>query len=338
MEFDLGLKLKKEEIKILLELIDNQNLTTNNNFLNKNRKYLKSLQEKNLLQINNGKIEIVDFKKYLKQKIKLNFNNKSDLTDLKENEIIENSQFNNLNNVDIDPIKSYLIKAQKQISKIDTDIKSAILVLRKMIDNLIDQIKNQIDNIFLMTVDYNSETGEWVSIPHVSPIGFYEPIYELNNKFSELFDDLHEKMDSLTDNYSSMTIVELKQVNLNDLNLIKLSNKINQEKNIIKEEMATFITKIKDSISFQIKSLETNLGKDLIEQFDAIERLNDLNPERIHILLNKAHSDLIKSINGFYSRIIREVNSVQKQADFSSLSLILTNEAGKMLKTIGNRS
>ena len=107
---------------------------------------------------------------------------------------------------------------------------------------------------------------------------------------------------------------------------------IDQSKDKIRYDISNFSDEVNNAVKVQFDQLEANLGKDLIEQFDAIERLNELDPQRIIIKLEQTKNEMNVHLNSIYSRLLREINTMQLVLDVSKVNIILTNEAGKLMK------
>jgi len=231
-------------------------------------------------------------------------------------------------------IKNYLATVQRQLSHVEAESRKSFLNLRTMVDKIADQGKEHLNITLEKAIDKNSETGAWVTIPHVSPIGLYEPIQTLRNNFKEIIEELERSLSNLVQEYHEYSI-EILENNIEDKKVLDtIEGALGLKQSDLEKETQHFNEEVLISLNEQLNLLEKNLGSDLMEQFDAIERLNDLKPERIWIMLEETRSEMNVYLNNVYSRILREINSLQLKVDISKVSLILTNEAGKAMKKV----
>jgi hypothetical protein len=251
----------------------------------------------------------------------------------------------------LEPVKNYLVSVQKQLSHFETEGKKSFLILRTMVEKIVMQAKNYLNKTFDNSVENLSDNDQWINIPHVSPIGIYEPIGNIRKKFdaimteldlsivnlveshltklSDLIQPLKVKISSIENNHNLKQNLKTLNSNVDEIDkIIQMSNRN------IRSDIQKFSEEVHNAVKLQFSQLEENLGKDLIEQFDAIERLNELDPQRIRIKLEQTINELNVHLNSIYSRLLREINTLQLNLDVSKINIILTNEAGKLLKKI----
>lgn len=251
-------------------------------------------------------------------------------------------------------VKNYLISVQKQLSHFETEGKKSFLTLRSMVEKVVMQAKDYLNISFQGSSKEFIENNQWVNIPHVSPIGIYEPIGEIRKKFEVIMKELDISIINLVESHLTQ-LSDLIQPMKSELNsqsnnnsssnqlvgqindhLISINKMLNSSKIAIRGDISKFSEEVHNAVKIQFTSLEENLGKDLIEQFDAIERLNELDPQRIRIKLEQTINELNVHLNSIYSRLLREINTLQSHLDVSKINIILTNEAGKLLKKISD--
>lgn len=250
---------------------------------------------------------------------------------------------------DFDRVKVYLASVQKQLTYFETEGKKSFLTLRTMVEKIVMQAKNYINKVFEISVNDFKDSTTWISIPHVSPIGIYEPIEEVRKKFSTVMKELDISISNLIEEHlTNLSLLvdplhkKLGYVASQNLNhnahdnsksLVKVfKTHIDDSKEKISDDISKFSDEVNNAVKLQFDQLEENLGRDLIEQFDAIERLNELNPQRIMIKLEQTKNEMNVHLNSIYSRLLREINTLQMALDVSKISMILTNEAGKLMK------
>ncbi|MHA2029732.1 MAG: hypothetical protein ACW99A_08055 [Candidatus Kariarchaeaceae archaeon] len=250
-----------------------------------------------------------------------------------------------------DPVKNYLVSVQKQLSHFETEGKKSFLTLRTMVEKIVMQAKNYLNKTFESSIVNLNDNNQWINIPHVSPIGIYEPIGDIRKKFEVIMKELDLSIVNLIESHLTQLadLIQPLKIKISTLeqnsdlsqSLKSLNNNVEQIDNIIqtsdktiRNDIKKFSEEVHNAVKEQFSQLEENLGKDLIEQFDAIERLNELDPQRIRIKLEQTVNELNVHLNSIYSRLLREINTLQLNLDVSKINIILTNEAGKLLKKI----
>jgi len=288
---------------------------------------IESLKSKNLLISTNKSIKVNNIQQLIPLFLKQVYAHQIDA--------IKNQSTNE----GIIELRNYLITVQKHLSHVEAEGKKSFLNIRTLVDKFIGQGKDYLEQAFKKAMDKNSETGEWVIIPHISPVGIYDPINQFKGKITMVINELENSLNNLLDEYNEFTHDLLQKhtgITLEADTILYLQKTLTEKKIRLDDETKKFGEEVNISLNEQIHLLEKNLAKDLMEQFSAIEKLNELKPERIWLMLEETRSELQLHLNGIYSRILREINTLQLQVDIQKISLILTNEAGKTLKRITN--